>query len=48
MPGPGEIINALVLVNDTLTEIRDAFENLNGDFANRMGNEVLVEPQDIY
>ncbi|MBR4653802.1 MAG: hypothetical protein IKO72_10635 [Kiritimatiellae bacterium] len=45
---PERIINALVLVNDTLTEIRDAFENLNGDFANRMGNEVLVEPQDIY
>ena len=43
-----EMINALVLVNDTLREIRDVFENLNGELENRMGNEVLVETNDIY
>ena len=43
-----EVINALVLVNDTLREIRDMFENLNGNIENRMGNEVLVEKNDIY
>ena len=42
------LINALVLVNDTLREIRDEFENLNGEIENRMGNEILVEPNDIY
>ena len=43
-----EIFNALALVNETLREIRDTFENLNGEIENRMGNEVLVEPNDIY
>ena len=43
-----EMINALALVNETLMEIRDTFENLNGAIENRMGNEVLVEPNDIY
>ncbi len=43
-----ETINALVLVNAALAEIRDEFENLNGEIENRMGNEVLVEPGDIY
>ena len=43
-----EMFNALALVNETLREIRDEFENLNGEIENRMGNEVLVEPNDIY
>ena len=43
-----EMFNALALVNGTLREIRDTFENLNGEIENRMGNEVLVEPNDIY
>ena len=43
-----EMFNALALVNETLREIRDVFENLNGEIENRMGNEVLVEPNDIY
>ena len=43
-----KIFGALALVNETLREIRDVFENLNGEIANRMGNEVLVEPNDIY
>ena len=43
-----EMSNALALVNATLREVRDVFENLNGEIENRMGNEVLVEPQDIY
>ena len=43
-----EIINALVPVNDTLREIRDVFENLNGEIESRMGNEVLVEQKDIF
>ena len=34
-------------VNETLREIRDVFENLNGEIENRMGNEVLVEQKDI-
>ncbi len=43
-----EMFKALALVNETLREIRDTFENLNGEIENRMGNEVLVEPNDIY
>ena len=43
-----EMFKALALVNGTLREIRDTFENLNGEIENRMGNEVLVEPNDIY
>ena len=43
-----EMVNALAIVNETLREIRDVFENLNGDIENRMGNEVLVESKDIY
>ena len=43
-----EVFGALALVNETLREIRDVFENLNGEIENRMGNEVLVEPNDIY
>lgn len=43
-----DLVKALVLVNDTLREIRDEFENLNGELENRMGNEVLVEQNDIY
>ena len=43
-----ELINALVIVNDTLREIRDEFEHLNGELENRMGNEILVESKDIY
>jgi len=43
-----DMITALALVNETLREIRDEFENLNGEIENRMGNEVLVEPNDIY
>ncbi|MBQ4384869.1 MAG: hypothetical protein II823_02965 [Kiritimatiellae bacterium] len=42
------MINALVLVNETLREIRDEFANLNGEIENRMGNEVLVEQKDIF
>ena len=38
----------IALVNETLRGIRDVFENLNREIGNRMGNEVLVEPQDIY
>ena len=43
-----DMVDALVLVNETLREIRDVFENLNGEIENRMGNEVLVEPNDIF
>ena len=43
-----DMVEALVIVNDALTEIRDVFENLNGELENRMGNEVLVEANDIY
>jgi len=43
-----DLINALVLVNDALREIRDEFETLNGEIENRMGNEVMVEPKDIF
>ena len=43
-----DMVEALVIVNDTLREIRDVFENLNGELENRMGNEVLVEANDIY
>ena len=43
-----DMVEALVIVNDTLREIRDVFENLNGELENRMGNEVLVETNDIY
>ena len=43
-----DMVEALVIVNDALTEIRDLFENLNGELENRIGNEVLVEPNDIY
>ena len=43
-----DMVEALVIVNDALTEIRDLFENLNGELENRMGNEVLVEANDIY
>ena len=45
---PEDMVKALVLVNDALRDIRDVFENLNGEIENRMGNEVLVEPKDIY
>ena len=43
-----DVFRALAPVNETLREIRDVFENLNGEIENRMGNEVLVEPNDIY
>ena len=43
-----DMVTALALVNETLREIRDVFENLNGEIENRIGNEVLVEPNDIY
>ena len=43
-----DMATALALVNETLREIRDVFENLNGEIENRIGNEVLVEADDIY
>ena len=43
-----DMLDALAIVNASLREIRDEFENLNGQMENRMGNEVLVEQNDIY
>ena len=42
------MLDALSIVNSSLREIRDEFENLNGQMENRMGNEVLVEQKDIF
>ena len=43
-----DMLDALAIVNASLREIRDEFENLNGQIENRMGNEVLVEQKDIF
>ena len=43
-----DMLDALAIVNASLREIRDEFENLNGQMENRMGNEVLVEQEDIF
>ena len=43
-----DMLDALSIVNSSLREIRDEFENLNGQMENRMGNEVLVEQKDIF
>ena len=43
-----DMLDALAIVNASLREIRDEFENLNGQMENRMGNEVLVEQKDIF
>ena len=43
-----DMLDALSIVNSSLREIRDEFENLNGQIENRMGNEVLVEQKDIF
>ena len=42
-----EILNALAIVNDALSGIRDEFATLNGEIENRMGNEVMIEQKDL-
>ena len=45
---PDDMMKALPIVNAILRDINTAFDTLNGNLENRMGNEVLVEPKDIY